>query len=64
MAPNPIDFDKAFQGFANLSDNPTVFACVVSIFGIYFLLAIWARWRDKKDLEKVGSQTHVFISQK
>ena len=53
VAPNPIDFDSAFQGFANIGDNPAVFACVMTIYGLYIFLAIWARWKDKKDLEKV-----------
>ena len=53
MAPNPIDFDSALQGFANIGDNPAVFACVMTIYGLYIFLAIWARWKDKKDLEKV-----------
>ena len=53
VAPNPIDFDKAFDGFSNLSDNFVVFATVLAIVGIYFILLIWARWADKKDIEKV-----------
>jgi len=53
VAPNPIDFDKAFSGFSDIASNPVVFATVLTIFGLYFVGAIWARWRDKKDLEKV-----------
>ena len=53
VAPNPIDFDKAFKGFSDIASNPIVFATVLTIFGLYFVGAIWARWRDKKDLEKV-----------
>ena len=53
VAPNPIDFDKAFSGFSDIASNPIVFATVLTIFGFYFVGVIWARWRDKKDLEKV-----------
>lgn len=53
MAPNPIDFDSALKGFTDIASNPTVFATVITIFGLYFIGAIWARWKDKKDLQKV-----------
>ena len=53
VAPNPIDFDKAFSGFSDIASNPVVFATVLTIFGLYFVGVIWARWRDKEDLEKV-----------
>ena len=56
--PNPIDFTKAFQGFANVGENPTVFAVVLSLFGVYLILLIWARWRDRKDSEKVSFRIH------
>jgi hypothetical protein len=39
--------------FKNLSDNAAVFAVVISILGLYIIVAIWARWMDKKDLIKV-----------
>lgn len=54
VAPNPIDFDAAFKGFTDIGSNPVVFATVLTIFGLYFVGVIWARWRDKKDLEKVA----------
>lgn len=53
VAPNPINFDTALQGFSNLSDNPTVFAFVMSLFGLYIFLVIWARRADLKDAAKV-----------
>ena len=55
VAPNPIDFDKALSGFSDIASNPIVFATVLTIFGLYFVGVIWARWRDKKDTEKVIS---------
>ncbi len=54
MPPNTIDFGSVFGKFANLSDNCAVFATVLSIFGLYILLAIYSRYKDKKDLIKWG----------
>ena len=53
VAPNPIDFDKAFAGFANLSENPVAFSTVLAIFGVYLVMLFWARREDRKDLLKV-----------
>ena len=53
VAPNPIDFDKAFAGFANLSENPVAFSTVLAIFGVYLIMLFWARREDRKDLLKV-----------
>ena len=53
VAPNPIDFDKAFAGFSNLSENPVAFSTVLSIFGVYLIMLFWARREDRKDLLKV-----------
>lgn len=51
MAPNPIDFNKVFN--ANLAENPIALAAVLGIFGVYLVLAVYARREDKKDVEKV-----------
>ena len=53
VAPNPIDFSKAFAGFTNLSENPVCFSVVLSIFGVYLILLFWARREDRKDIERV-----------
>ena len=55
--PNTIDFSKAFAGFSNIGENPTVFATTLSIIGVYFLLLAYCRYKDKKDIEKVSSAT-------
>ena len=48
------DFSKIFNNFADLlAANPTVFATVISILACYSLLAVWARRRDRKDVEVV-----------
>jgi hypothetical protein len=53
VPPNTIDFSSVFAKFKNLSDNAGVFATVLSIIGLYIILAIFARYKDKKDLIKV-----------
>lgn len=52
--PQPIDFGAAFSGFSNLGENPTVFAVVLSLIVLYFMMLVWARRKDKKNLEKVS----------
>lgn len=54
VMPNPIDFSKAFAGFANLAENPVAFATVLSILGAYLILLFWARREDRKDIERAG----------
>lgn len=58
--PNPIDFGAALSGFGNIGDNPTVFSVVMAIIGVYFLLLIWARHKDKKDIIKVKLTLYLF----
>ena len=52
VAPNPIDFDKVFS--ADLSENFVVITVVCLLFGLYFILAVWVRRKDKEDLAKVS----------
>ena len=53
VPPNTIDMSNVWAKFKNLGDNAAVFAVVISILGLYIIVAIWARWMDKKDLIKV-----------
>ena len=58
---NPIDFRNIFTNFLSLLQaNPTVFATIITILAVYFLLAVWARRSDKADIERVRS----FVSDK
>ncbi|PFX20690.1 Polycystic kidney disease and receptor for egg jelly-related protein [Stylophora pistillata] len=52
VAPNPIDFNKVFN--AKLAENPIALAVVCGIFGVYLILAIYARREDLKDVERAG----------
>lgn len=58
VAPNPIDFDKVFEGFKNLSDNVSVFATIITALAVYILMAVWLRRKDKKD-ETMVSVTEI-----
>ena len=49
-APVELGALKAFR----LKSNPTVFSVVMSLFGLYILLLVWARRKDLKDVEKVA----------
>ena len=52
VPPNKIDWSKV--SLEELLKNPLVFSVVCGIFGLYFILVLWARRADRKDLEKVG----------
>ncbi|CAH1258631.1 PKDREJ [Branchiostoma lanceolatum] len=52
VAPNTIDFSTVFAKFANLGDNAAVFATVLTMYAIYFIVVYWARRADKKDVVK------------
>lgn len=53
VMPNAIDWSKI--SLDNLFSNPTVFAVVMSIFGIYIIGMIWCRKKDKIDLQQIGT---------
>ena len=54
VMPNAIDWSKI--SLDNLFSNPTVFAVVMTIFGLYVIGMIWARRKDKEDLLTVRSR--------
>lgn len=62
MEPNAIHFQKSFQGFVELSENPMVLSVVLAILGIYLLLLIWARRRDIRNAKKVYISHLLFSS--
>jgi polycystin 1L2 len=59
VPPNTIDFSNVWAKFKNLSDNAAVFATIISLIGLYIIIAIWARYTDKKDLIKWGASPLV-----
>ncbi|KAJ7334469.1 hypothetical protein OS493_014786 [Desmophyllum pertusum] len=58
VAPNPIDFDKAFTELKRLpqTGNVAVIIAVSCVFGLYLLLLLWTRKADQRDALKIGDK--------
>ncbi|XP_023236367.1 uncharacterized protein LOC111635594 [Centruroides sculpturatus] len=54
VAPNMVDFDYVFA-HADFSNNYIIYMTLIVTFIIYVCLMIWARWKDKKDVRKLGA---------
>ncbi|KAI8505767.1 hypothetical protein Bbelb_161200 [Branchiostoma belcheri] len=54
VAPNSIDIVASILAFSDIASNPAVVITMAVIVVLYILVVIWARRKDKKDLEKVG----------
>ncbi|EDO48596.1 predicted protein, partial [Nematostella vectensis] len=61
VAPNPIDLDKVWAGFANIgkTKNFVVLTTLCTIFAFYIIAVIFARRADKSDKQKVLSSVPV-----
>ena len=53
VQPNTIDWSFVFANLDFLS-NPTLYVCEIVILLVFMLAVIWARRKDKKDVEKVS----------
>ena len=53
VLPNAIDFDQVWAN-ASFLQNPVIYSTVIVLVCLYVLLAIWARYMDCKDGQKVG----------
>ncbi|KAK7505245.1 hypothetical protein BaRGS_00003407 [Batillaria attramentaria] len=53
VPPNTIDWDYVFSNF-DFDRNPTLYGTEIVIFVAYILAVVWARRKDKKDLQKIG----------
>ena len=58
QAPNPIDFDKVFTEFLNISEsgNISVLVTIVCAILFYLLAMVFARKADKRDENKASSK--------
>ncbi|GFU56003.1 polycystic kidney disease protein 1-like 2 [Trichonephila clavipes] len=54
VAPNKIDFSYVFAN-AGFEDNLLIYLTLILTLSLYIVLALWARWKDKKDLTKLGA---------
>ena len=53
VLPSPINWNYVFT-HADFMRNKTIYLTVILITLIYLILMIYARWKDRKDLEKLG----------
>ncbi|CAF1250371.1 unnamed protein product [Adineta steineri] len=53
VLPSPINWNYVFQN-ADFSKNKTIYLTIICICILYILIVIYARYKDKKDLEKLG----------
>jgi polycystin 1L2 len=57
VPPNSIDFNTVFINLdEKLKQNFGVLTFLSCSFGVYIVLIVWARIKDKSDVVKVGSQ--------
>ncbi|KAK7019745.1 hypothetical protein SK128_004764 [Halocaridina rubra] len=54
LPPNTIDFSFVFANMG-FSDNITIYLTLILCSAIFILLLIYARYKDKKDIEKLGA---------
>ncbi|XP_037646091.1 polycystic kidney disease protein 1-like 2 [Sebastes umbrosus] len=53
VTPNLVDPSRTAELFASFGENPVVVCFVVSLFGAYLLVVVWARRKDVQDTAKV-----------
>jgi hypothetical protein len=53
VLPSEINFDNVWAN-ASFLQNPVIYSTVIALICLYIILAIWARWVDRKDEEKMG----------
>ncbi|XP_028291886.1 polycystic kidney disease protein 1-like 2 [Gouania willdenowi] len=54
VTPNLVDPSRSAELFATFADNPVVVCFVMALVILYFLVLVWARWKDVKDTSKVN----------
>jgi hypothetical protein len=54
VAPTAINFDKVFSSEASIANNPTLYATVFTVIGLYVILAVICRFMDYRDNKKKG----------
>ena len=53
VLPAPINWNYVFSN-ADFARNKTIYITLICVSVLYFLLLVYARYKDKKDLEKLG----------
>ncbi|GCB66710.1 hypothetical protein scyTo_0007925 [Scyliorhinus torazame] len=52
VLPNTVDVKDTVKLFSQIKDNSVVVSLLAAIFGVYIILVIWARMKDRQDLMK------------
>lgn len=53
VLPSAIDFN-AVWAHASFLQNPIIYSTIIALICLYIILAIWARYTDSKDEQKMG----------
>ncbi|CAF4455263.1 unnamed protein product, partial [Adineta steineri] len=53
VLPEPVNWSYVFA-HADFNRNKTIYLTVICVSLMYIILTIYARYKDKKDLEKLG----------
>ena len=53
VLPNAIDFSHVWAN-ASFLQNPVIYSTVIFLTSLYILLALWSRYMDSKDNQKMG----------
>ena len=53
ILPEPVNWNYVFAN-ADFMKNKTIYLTVICVSAIYIVLMIYARFKDKKDIEKLG----------
>jgi hypothetical protein len=53
VLPSPINWNYVFAN-TNFNQNKTIYLTIISISILYLFLILYARYKDKKDIEKVS----------
>jgi len=56
VLPEPINWNYVFVN-ANFNKNKTIYLTIICVSILYLLLIIYARYKDKKDIEKVSHKS-------
>ncbi|XP_032892396.1 polycystic kidney disease protein 1-like 2 [Amblyraja radiata] len=53
VLPNTVDITETVELFSKVKDNSVVVSLLAAVVGVYIILVIWARAKDRQDLVKV-----------
>lgn len=53
-----MDITETVELFSKIKDNSVVVSLLAAVVGVYIILVIWARAKDRQDLVKVRGCCH------